>query len=280
MRLALLGFFLVGTAHAEPRDDARRHFLAGLEAAADGRYREALVEFQAAQAAFPHPTTLYNIARSHVDLGELEPAISAYRLYQAAHPEDALEVEPIIAVLTARLAQEQGALPDQHSGSTHAPQAPVLQLAPTGATQAELARLAEIAQELAELQKSMAAAVVPVEGDGSGEPGPGEVVRAEPPEPDSSETSGAGLPSETGAVGSEAPDPVPVVIPPLSELPGLSDTGFRSEAYERVVITATRYGQDPLDSPSSVTILTADDIRMSGATNLPDLLRQVVGVDV
>jgi iron complex outermembrane receptor protein len=56
--------------------------------------------------------------------------------------------------------------------------------------------------------------------------------------------------------------------------------GFQSEAYGRVVVTASRYGQDPLDSPSSVTILTEDDIRQSGATSIPDLLRQVVGVDV
>ena len=58
------------------------------------------------------------------------------------------------------------------------------------------------------------------------------------------------------------------------------EDAFATDAYERVVVTASRYGQDPLDSPSTVTILTADDIRMSGATNIPDVLRQVVGVDV
>lgn len=51
-------------------------------------------------------------------------------------------------------------------------------------------------------------------------------------------------------------------------------------AYERVVVTASRYGQSPLDSPSTVTILTADDIRLSGAATIADVLRRVAGVDV
>ena len=65
------------------------------------------------------------------------------------------------------------------------------------------------------------------------------------------------------------PQPPPAAPPPLL-----------SGAYEREVVTASRYGQPPLDSPSTVTILTAQDIRMSGATNLPDVLRRVAGVDV
>ncbi len=55
---------------------------------------------------------------------------------------------------------------------------------------------------------------------------------------------------------------------------------YLEEAYARVVVTASRTSQDPLDSPSTVVILTEDDIRLSGVTNIPDLLRQVAGVDV
>ncbi|MFK7929406.1 MAG: TonB-dependent receptor plug domain-containing protein, partial [Myxococcota bacterium] len=57
-------------------------------------------------------------------------------------------------------------------------------------------------------------------------------------------------------------------------------SGFEGDAYERVVVTASRYGQAPLDSPSTLSVLTADDVRMSGATDVTDLLRRVVGVDV
>ncbi|MBT3220437.1 MAG: TonB-dependent receptor, partial [Proteobacteria bacterium] len=66
----------------------------------------------------------------------------------------------------------------------------------------------------------------------------------------------------------------------LTEIDLPEGGGFMAEAYGRIVVTASRYGQDPLDSPSTTTVLTADDIRLSGVTNLPDLLRRVVGVDV
>lgn len=61
---------------------------------------------------------------------------------------------------------------------------------------------------------------------------------------------------------------------------GTGDDGFLGDAYERVVVTASRYGQEPLDSPSTVSIISAEDIRMSGAIALEDVLRRVVGVDV
>ncbi|MCK6507175.1 TonB-dependent receptor, partial [Myxococcota bacterium] len=84
------------------------------------------------------------------------------------------------------------------------------------------------------------------------------------------------------AAGGPAPAPAPAASPSPSEeeapLPEQSD--LLSDAYERVVVTASRYGQSPLDSPSTVSILTAEDIRLSGAATLPDVLRRVAGVDV
>ena len=50
--------------------------------------------------------------------------------------------------------------------------------------------------------------------------------------------------------------------------------------YEEVVVSASRQATPPLDAPISTDILTAEDIRLSGATNLPDLLRRVAGVEV
>jgi len=50
--------------------------------------------------------------------------------------------------------------------------------------------------------------------------------------------------------------------------------------YEEVVVSASRQATSPLDAPVSTEILTAEDIRLSGATNLPDLLRRVAGVEI
>lgn len=47
-----------------------------------------------------------------------------------------------------------------------------------------------------------------------------------------------------------------------------------------VVITAARREQPIAEAPVTVTVITAEDIRYSGATTLPDLLRMVAGVDV
>ncbi|MEQ1568230.1 MAG: TonB-dependent receptor [Myxococcota bacterium] len=215
-------------AHADPKDDARRHFAAGLEAAKAGDYEIALQRFLAAQDAWPHPATLYNIAKAYTDLDDLPNALAYYRMYSDADPEHAADVQPVIAVLEARLGQQQAG-PVSPSGPARSGGGPSTE---------ELARLDAIAQELAALTEAMqnrsAAAPVPEPGD--------------PTEP--------------------APDPE------------LAEVRFLEDAYERVVITASRVGQEPLDSPATVTVITADEIRLSGAVSIPDLLRRVVGVEV
>ncbi len=47
-----------------------------------------------------------------------------------------------------------------------------------------------------------------------------------------------------------------------------------------VVITASRKEQPITESPSAITVIDAEDIRQSGAVNIPDVLRMVAGVDV
>ncbi len=229
--LALL--LLPWSAWADPKDDARRHFAAGLKAAQEGRYEEALDEFLAAQESFPHPASLYNIAKAYNDLGNVPEAIRYYELFQEASPEQAAQVEPVLASLRAQVA------------ATEAPPTPVGGgSGGVTADSAQIERLRAIAAELEALSQAITAGAP--SGGGTGEA----------PPPDGSTPDGA------------AP---PEAVPEVS---------FQEEAYGRVVVTASRVGQDPLDSPSTVTVLTADDIRLSGATDLPDLLRRVVGVDV
>ncbi len=47
-----------------------------------------------------------------------------------------------------------------------------------------------------------------------------------------------------------------------------------------IVISATKREQPITESPSSISVITAEDIRRSGATNIADLLRRVPGIDV
>ncbi len=50
--------------------------------------------------------------------------------------------------------------------------------------------------------------------------------------------------------------------------------------YEETVVTASRRAQATIEAPNATTVITAEEIRMSGATTLPDLLRRVPGAEV
>lgn len=227
-----------GTARADARDDARRHFVTGLEAAARGEFEAALTSFLAAQDAYPHPATMANIARAYEDLGQLEEALDWHRRVTVAFPERAADAQPHIARLEARLSERAAA------AAPPPPPPP-----PSGALPpAELDRLRALADEL---QAALAA------------------LQAAPSEPGAVESPPA---AEPAAPDEPAQAPAALATAPADP--------FETEAYGRIVVTASRYGQDPLDSPSTISVITADDIRLSGATNVPDLLRRVAGVDV
>ena len=54
----------------------------------------------------------------------------------------------------------------------------------------------------------------------------------------------------------------------------------RGDIYEEVVVSASRKSSAPVDAPVATTIITSDEIRLSGATSIPDLLRRVPGMSV
>jgi iron complex outermembrane recepter protein len=52
------------------------------------------------------------------------------------------------------------------------------------------------------------------------------------------------------------------------------------ELLNQVVVTASRYSQKVSESPSTVTVITAEEIRASSATSIPELLRMVPGMEM
>jgi iron complex outermembrane receptor protein len=96
----------------------------------------------------------------------------------------------------------------------------------------------------------------------AGGPGPGAV-----PKP------GTGL-------GPGAPGAAPLA--PGGEAAGEKGGGTlkTEEVFEETVVTASKIAQSPLDAPNSTSIITAQDIRLSGITKIPELLRRLAGVDV
>jgi iron complex outermembrane receptor protein len=77
---------------------------------------------------------------------------------------------------------------------------------------------------------------------------------------------------------SPAPAPTVVAAPaPPSPPPGELKT---EDVFEERVVTPSKTAQSPLDSPNSTSIITAQDIRLSGITKIPELLRRLAGVDI
>ena len=54
----------------------------------------------------------------------------------------------------------------------------------------------------------------------------------------------------------------------------------KGDLYEEVVVSASRQSTTAADAPAALTVITAEQIRLSGATNLPDLLRRVPGMSI
>jgi tetratricopeptide (TPR) repeat protein len=100
-----------GTARAEdyassraPPAEALEHYNRGRAHYQAGRYREAVVELERALELDPgSPNLMYNLARVHELLGDIEPAIGYYERYRAMLPtseqEESLRVTAVIARL-------------------------------------------------------------------------------------------------------------------------------------------------------------------------------------
>lgn len=246
--LAGLLFAGIRPAHADPQDEARRHFATGLELVRQGDYEAGVEQFLLAYDILPHPSVLYNVARAHADAGNFEEALDYFERYLASDPEDRVEVEGMMDALVARME----AIEAQQHRPAEAPSTAAGGTGGPAVTSQEVETLHAVAEQLEALAREL-------ESRG---PAGGPSAEVET----GSATAESGDASEEGTEGGEPPPP--------------DALDLVEDLYERVVVTASRYGQDPLEAPSAVTVLTREDIRMSPATTVADLLRQVPGMDV
>jgi outer membrane receptor for ferrienterochelin and colicin len=52
------------------------------------------------------------------------------------------------------------------------------------------------------------------------------------------------------------------------------------DVFAETVVTASKGAQSPLEAPNSTSIITEQDIHLSGITKIPELLRRLAGVDI
>jgi iron complex outermembrane receptor protein len=236
-RAGLLALCLcAGTALADERLEARRHFRNGMSLIAQGQFDKGIAELQEAYAIKPHPNVLYNIARAYLDAGKSPEALDWYRRYLASNPPDADTVRDTIAKLEAVVGTEGSATATEPTAGT----------SPVKVPAAEAQALASLVERL---EKAIA--------------------RAE------------SLPASQGLSGVDSPSPTLAPASPTSPTVSVApEEDVGAVPYEERVVTASRRAQSSLEAPNATTVITAEDIRLSGASSLVELLRRVPGADV
>ncbi|HSN98760.1 MAG TPA: tetratricopeptide repeat protein, partial [Candidatus Nanopelagicales bacterium] len=100
------------SALADARTEARRHFRAGMELITKRKFDEGIRELEKAHELLPHPNVVFNIARAHVEAGNLEQAIARYREYIASEPEDRDKAAQVLRQLEEKLNAQRAAAAD------------------------------------------------------------------------------------------------------------------------------------------------------------------------
>jgi outer membrane receptor protein involved in Fe transport len=242
-----------GPAHADARTEARRHFKIGMELIGKKRYPDGIRELEKAYEILPHPNVAFNIAQAQAEAGNLDLALRAYKTYLKSDPPDRAEVATAVQQLEEKLAaQKVGAAPSPAMPAP-APE-PSIETPPTTGTLPAAPSGERSAEPVQETTKPLTDTTKPASGH----------------EPDKA-ASGATTPpaSRTTAADRDRADTKRIVGAARTE-----------DIYRETVVTASRNAQSPLDAPNSTSIITRQDILLSGITRIPELLRRVAGVDV
>lgn len=235
----------------------------GMSAIKERRYGEGIGYLRQAYEQRPHPNILFNIGRALEESAQYEPAIDTFEEYLKYSPKDSVRVKRRIRRMRRKLEEQRRPAvavkkkrPERKRRRRDPPPPPPPRSrSPQGEPLGE-EQLDRIASMIIDKLKAEGAFAPP--------PPPPAFETPEPePEPPESVTLKPAGSATIALVESDV------------QLEAKS-----GEVYEDVVVTASRRAQSPLEAPNAVTILTEEDIRLSGARTLPDLLRRVPGVDV
>lgn len=244
--LVLLALVWPTLALADARIEARRHFRKGMALIAEGSVDAGVAELKEAYATKPHPNVLYNIARAYHDAGRVPEALEYYHQYLAANPPDEGQVRATVQRLEESLAAAETKKPKEKEPRVEPPPKQEVLIGPPapGMDAESLARLKALMDRLETA-----------------------VARAE-------------LANKIAAAEAPAEKPAAAAGPEAQATTDESAETAGAVPYEEQVVTASRRAQSTLEAPNATTIITGEEIRMSGATTLVDILRRVPGADV
>jgi outer membrane receptor protein involved in Fe transport len=251
---ALLLVLSANAALADARADAKRHFREGMSLIAAGQVERGIAELKQAYAIKPHPDVLYDIAKAYVDLGNIPEALSYFRQYVATDPVDKEQVLGVMQRLQAAI------------GSAGVPPPPV-QVAPQ-LQSVDVQKLLAQLQALINQQQAAAAAPPPARSPSAKKPeAPKPAVPARAADEDMFEPET--ITAKSRATARE-------ISAELSRAHEATD----DDIFEEQVVTGSARSSSEAKAPASLTVITGDEIRISGAATIPEILRRVPGVDV
>ena len=247
---------------ADVRTEARTHFRRGMQLIREDQLEPGIEELQEAYRILPHPNVLFNIGRAYAAASRNEEAITYFERYVESDPADRADVETQLTQLRAarEAARVQPVLVPEP--------VPQVELAPV-ATEEEIAALEESAQQIDLLATAARSEELR---------GRAQRLRALAASLRERRVQGA-APVETPT---ETPMQAPLETPtetPMETSAGPTEVRPQT-TYEESVVSSARAAQSPLDAPNSTTIVTEQDIRMSGVQGPAFALRRVAGVSI
>ena len=242
--LALVALLAPATAVADARSDAKRHFRDGMSLIAAGQVERGIAELKQAYAIKPHPDVLYDIAKAYVDLGNISEALNYFRHYVATDPADKEQVMSVMQRLQAAIAPAAPPPPQNID------------------VQKLLAQLQALIDQQRGHQQPPSAPAPAAR--------PAVAKKAEPAraEPEEDMFEAETISAKTRATAREI----------AAELSAHESSA--EDIFEEQVVTASARSSSETKSPASLTVITGDEIRMSGAATVPEILRRVPGIDI
>jgi outer membrane receptor protein involved in Fe transport len=254
-------------AYADVRTEARTHFRRGMALIAEGNIDEGVAALQVAYEILPHPNVIYNIARAYAESGRYQESLEHFERYLETDPPDREEVAQLLAALRQRIetVAERAAGAAEAGVETAQDEAPDAAIATAEEVQAledsatQIAALAEATQSdsLRRRAEQLRALAVQLR------------ARAAAASTATPTDTAATAPIDSRASAAEETEPSELVLRDVEE-----------DVYEESVVSAARFAQSPLDAPASTTVITRQDVRLSGLLSLPEIFRRVAGVDV
>ena len=284
-------------ARADVRTEARRAFRHGMELVQAGQVDEGIAALEQAYEILPHPNVLYNIGRAYAEAGRYDEAVEYFERYLAADPPDREEVQGFLEALQDRIAARQRATttteeppatvtPPPAVAETHFSSAQIQAIEDSATQIAALAeatqsdglrrraeRLHQLALSLQEREQRANAAIAAA--NEAADAAVAETVDGAVASAGGQGTTDAGVVATADAGAAATADAGPAQDESLA-----LGTERSGDLYEEQVVSASRMAESPLDAPNSTTIVTRQDIHLSGLVSIPELLRRAAGVEV